>query len=780
MDQVGAEAEPANSASDASRANGGDGNPVPPGDEDGGTFQNANQEIPDAIVDDGDERASLWHTIREFQPSSLPRFADFDVIEVIGRGGMGVVYKAAQPKLNRIVALKVLPPEIALQPDRVQRIRQEATIAARASATRVVRIFDLIESEGSPILVMEFVDGSDLGRVLRDRIAFKRGLPSDNSHPLSTLADGEYLARILPMLDQVVEAVASVHREGIIHRDIKPSNLLLDGNGQVKITDFGLARHGDDSQITIAGQTFGTQGFMSPEQWSDSVALDGRTDVFALGATLYYALTLELPYGKGDLSKRASTALPREPNRRAAGLSRDLGAVILKALELDRRQRYDSAGDMYRDWTAGRRGENTIARPTGAVGRAGRVIVRHPWAAANLVLGLILIGAFSWMMYYFANVVPSGYRKIELEILPPDARVAIAPFDPKTRELLEKEVQFGTSAVGRPARFKAREGLCLVVVVWPDGEFKEVYRWIPRVGETNFASAVMHRTDRPGGVVVPTRIRRPPSNVLADMVLIPGHNSFSFTIPDVEHLNVPVNPGEEERTPARPVAPFYLDRTEVTIKQYLQIKAPVPRLPLHRIALGKNGAQIRRTDKELDPNWPIHGVSWLDAIQAAEVLGKRLPDEAEYVLAATLGGRSRYPWGDDATPLRGKPWEFGPVGVATHDRTPGNPSIVGLYSNVSEWVFPLPSSQLSLVSTLAPPPVGVAVSRGGPKSVMLGAPVASEVEVGPTERVLTPLPGGAKGVGFRCARSQYPRLFTKTVKAAPQTRAGAPSANGYD
>src|SRR5262249_13537135 len=154
-----------------------------------------------------------------------------------------------------------------------------------------------------------------------------------------------------------------------------------------------------------------------------------------------------------------------------------------------------------------------------------------------------------------------------------------------------------------------------------------------------------------------------------------GQGSFSFTIPDVEQLNGPVSPGEEERTPARPVAPYYLDRTEVTIKKYRQLKAPVPRLPMHRpITVGKTGTRIRRPDSELDPNWPIHGLPWLDAAHMAEMFGKRLPDEAEYVFAATSGGRTRYPWGDDATPLRTTAWQFGPVGVATHDRTPGSPS----------------------------------------------------------------------------------------------------------
>jgi serine/threonine protein kinase len=177
-------------------------------------------------------------------PHPAPNFrvSGFEILGEIGRGGMGVVYKARQLSLNRLVALKALPPAFANDPARLQRFRQEAEVAARLTDARIVPIYDVLEADGVPILVMPFVDGSDLVRLLAERKRRLKERAAEGRSLSGGLGDRSQLESLLSLLDQVVEAVAAVHEAGVLHRDIKPSNLLVDVRGQVRLTDFGLAR----------------------------------------------------------------------------------------------------------------------------------------------------------------------------------------------------------------------------------------------------------------------------------------------------------------------------------------------------------------------------------------------------------------------------------------------------------------------------------------------------------------------------------------------------------
>jgi len=248
-------------------------------------------------------------------------FPQLEVLELVGRGGMGLVYRARQPRLDRLVALKVLAPELARDATFAERFLREARALARLNHPNIVAVYDFGESGGSYYLVMEFVDGV----VLRDVIA-DRSLSA---------------AQALAIVPQVCEGLQYAHEQGIVHRDIKPENILLDRAGRAKIADFGLAklvgRDGDGWTLTRATQVMGTPHYMAPEQMRASREVDHRADIYSLGVVLYEMLTDDLPVGR--------FALPSEKVR----VDVKLDEVVLKALEKEPEQRYQHASELKTD-----------------------------------------------------------------------------------------------------------------------------------------------------------------------------------------------------------------------------------------------------------------------------------------------------------------------------------------------------------------------------------------------------------------------------------------------
>ncbi|MBI5368344.1 MAG: serine/threonine protein kinase, partial [Planctomycetes bacterium] len=239
----------------------------------------------------------------------------YRVLEQIGQGGMGAVYKAVQTSLDRVVALKVLPPAFAADSDFVRRFDREAKALAGLNHPNIVAVYDLGRARDLYYFAMEHVDGTSL----RARLA-RRDL------------DAATTLRLLPAL---CDALAYAHGEGVIHRDIKPENILIDRRGRVKIADFGLARIAGcdaptDAGITRTGVVMGTLDYMAPEQRLGTRDVDQRADIYALGVVLYEMLTGELPYGRWEPPSRRSGADPR------------LDAVIERMLERDPSRRFAS------------------------------------------------------------------------------------------------------------------------------------------------------------------------------------------------------------------------------------------------------------------------------------------------------------------------------------------------------------------------------------------------------------------------------------------------------
>ena len=263
------------------------------------------------------------------------RFPQFEILECLGRGGMGIVYKARQKTLDRLVAIKVLAGERRDDPQFEARFSREARTLAKLSHPNIVTVHDFGESDGMFYLVMEFVDGVNLRDVLRD----------GRMEPAQALA-------IVP---SICEALQFAHDHGVVHRDIKPENILMDRDGRVKIADFGIA-----TLVGAAAERSGTPPYMAPEQEAADGAVDHRADIYALGVVFYEMLTGERP--EQD---------PSRPSRRVE-IDVRLDEIVLRALEKEPEQRYQTAGEfrtMVETIASRRRGAADPVRPGAAATR---------------------------------------------------------------------------------------------------------------------------------------------------------------------------------------------------------------------------------------------------------------------------------------------------------------------------------------------------------------------------------------------------------------------------
>jgi tRNA A-37 threonylcarbamoyl transferase component Bud32 len=255
----------------------------------------------------------------------------YEVIGELGRGAMGIVYKARDPAIDRIVAMKTYVAGADGADDEFRyRFEREARAAGKLSHPGVVTVHDLVkDGGGQPHIVMEFVDGTTLTRMLADqRIAFEQAVEIGI---------------------ELAQALDYAHAQGLVHRDIKPDNIIIARDGRAKIMDFGIARMGGaGADLTQAGQVLGTPSFMAPEQFRSS-RVDGRADLFSLGSTLYFVFTGEKPFkGKStvEVAHAITTAEPRPPSVAKADLPSGIDAILKKCLEKNPEERYQTAREL--------------------------------------------------------------------------------------------------------------------------------------------------------------------------------------------------------------------------------------------------------------------------------------------------------------------------------------------------------------------------------------------------------------------------------------------------
>jgi TolB-like protein/tRNA A-37 threonylcarbamoyl transferase component Bud32/Flp pilus assembly protein TadD len=306
----------------------------------------------------------------------------YQVIEELGKGGMGRVYKAFDTEIKETVALKLLNPEIASDENVIERFRNELKLARKISHRNVCRMYDLGRVENTTYITMEYVSGEDLKTLLR-RI-------------------GQFTAkRAIIVSEQVAEGLAEAHRLGVIHRDLKPQNIMIDRDGNARIMDFGIARSLKGLGITDTGVIIGTPDYMSPEQLEGQEA-DRRSDIYALGVILYEMVTGEPPF-EGEtpliLAMKHKTEKARDPRERNAHIPEEMSRLILRCLEKDRERRYQSADEILKDLKAIAKQIPSTRDVTAEIPKVVRPRRKILWTVGAVLIFLMAAAAVGYLFF---------------------------------------------------------------------------------------------------------------------------------------------------------------------------------------------------------------------------------------------------------------------------------------------------------------------------------------------------------------------------------------------
>ncbi len=309
-------------------------------------------------------------------PGVMP-FGDYILEEEIARGGMGIVYRAQQISLDRTVAVKVMKEGVFAAGREVERFRQEASAAAALQHPGIVPVFECGECEGRYFYAMEWIAGPNLAEVTR-------------AHPASAKQAAQWVK-------EIAEAMKHAHARGVVHRDLKPANVMLDSEGRVRVTDFGMAQRADTaSGLTLSGQMLGTPGYMAPEvAGGNARTAGGAADVYGLGAILFHLLTGRAPFiGESHTAilKQLAEAEAPSPRSLLPDLPRDLDSICDKALSREPRHRYLTAAALADDLERFLLGQPVKARPVSVAMRLWRKTRRHPALALSAVVVAALGG----------------------------------------------------------------------------------------------------------------------------------------------------------------------------------------------------------------------------------------------------------------------------------------------------------------------------------------------------------------------------------------------------
>ncbi|MGB7346259.1 MAG: protein kinase, partial [Pirellulaceae bacterium] len=314
-----------------------------------------------AIRSGGSQSKSLSKTSKEL--SAPP---GYEIISTLGKGGMGVVYKARHVPLDRTVAVKMIISGEHASEDQIRRFQKEAEAAANLSHPNIVSVYEVGEHQGLPFFSLEFVDGPSLSEQLKE----------------TTMSDREAASILLP----IARAIEYSHQRGILHRDLKPQNILLTPEGVPKVADFGLAKRLDSNDgQTMTGVVVGTPGYLAPEQAADTRKVGPHTDVYALGCILYCIMTGRPPFKAPTAVETVRQLLfqePMPPSKFQENLDKDLETICMKALEKEISKRYRSAGELADELQRYLNGEPIVARPVTRKERFWKWCKRNPGVAS--------------------------------------------------------------------------------------------------------------------------------------------------------------------------------------------------------------------------------------------------------------------------------------------------------------------------------------------------------------------------------------------------------------
>jgi serine/threonine protein kinase/tetratricopeptide (TPR) repeat protein len=348
--------------------------------------------VHDSAVAGGDDDGS----------PQVEELGDYELMEEIGRGGQGLVYRARQKSLNRLVALKVIGLGRWATKAHIKRFRLEAEAAASLDHPNIVPIHEIGESDGSCYFSMQLVEGRRLDEAIKHE-------------PMSNQRAAELIIKL-------AHTVHYAHKRGILHRDIKPGNILIDADGEPHLTDFGLARL-VERESTITGamvEALGTPSYMAPEQATgDAVQLTSATDVYGLGSVLYHLLTGQPPFVSATIYETVRLALETEPRRPCLlnpKVDRDLSTICLKSIEKDPERRYASALSLAEDLERWLRYEPIRARPSGVLTRWKKWVQREPLATALIASLFALATVIGWNVW--SSELITGSRTTGIAVLP--------------------------------------------------------------------------------------------------------------------------------------------------------------------------------------------------------------------------------------------------------------------------------------------------------------------------------------------------------------------------
>jgi serine/threonine-protein kinase len=333
----------------------------------------------------------------------------YQIIEELGKGGMGKVYKAQDTDLKEKVAIKLLKPEIAADKKTIERFRNELKFARKIRHKNVCQMYDLNKEEGSHYITMEYVDGKDLKSMIR---------------MMGQLSSGKTIS----IARQVCEGLEEAHKLGVVHRDLKPQNIMVDEEGNARIMDFGIARSIKEKGITAAGVMIGTPEYMSPEQ-VEGKDVDQRSDIYSLGVILYEMVTGRVPF-EGDtpftIGVKHKSEEPTDPKELNTQLPEDLNLVILRCLEKDKEKRYQSAEEVRAELDRIEEGIPSTERevpkkkPTSAKEITVTFSLRKFLIPALVIIAVVIAAVIIWKR------LP---RKEAVSLPPSTPSVAVLPFN---------------------------------------------------------------------------------------------------------------------------------------------------------------------------------------------------------------------------------------------------------------------------------------------------------------------------------------------------------------
>lgn len=649
--------------------------------------------------------------------TNIDAIAHFEILDVVGEGSFGTVYKAKDTVLHRTVAIKV-PRQGRIAPDSMSSFLKEARAAAGIKHPNVVQVHEIGIHDELPYIVSDLIDG----------VSFSSWLKTNKPNP----------DQCASIVKSACEALQSAHDRGIIHRDLKPGNMLLDLKGNPHITDFGLAKSdANDMTVTREGVVLGTPAYMSPEQASDSRSVTAQSDVYSMGVVLYECLTGKKPFTATDTRTviyQVLTADPVAPRQLNKSIPRDLETICLHAMEKSPDKRYKSAGEMAMDLDRYLKGQPIHAKPVSGLQKLYR------WGKRNLALStsIIMLAIFSGIILTLAlGNGPSNDGTVRASIscsLPAETDSSLAKL----------EWVFLPLGPGRiPNRDKAirpRENKMTVDVKLLPGEylvsvhaigigFHEVYRLVPespKQGSGNYScNSFKYDNDK---VLLPKITILPNETVTNDLAFVEGGEYLAG-----KEGNVFSPPTKFE------IKDFYIERTEVTFDRYTASMS----LPV----IYSNDASLPKG------NFPIVGVTWYQAAHFAEQNGLRLLNEIEWEYAATNRGTTSVPWeGDHQAEPR---WQLNPVGMPAFDITPGT-RISGMFTNASEItssaLHPFGDGKMPASSSALT--VNGFVYRGGPSDI----PTENQHSIADRRSIQNRNQTG-NFLSFRCGMSATPRYL---------------------